>query len=73
MRTKTEGGVKAHVLEEFCDLSQNEQITNSVKSVLPDHLLLCHLRVERVSVDVRGMALVWNVVPKYAILTALDN
>lgn len=44
----------AHFLQEVCSLSQDERIADPVKPVLPDHLLLRHLRVERIRVNVRG-------------------
>ena len=45
--------MKAHLLEEFCSLSQDERIADSMKPIFPNLPLLCHLRVERVGVDVR--------------------
>jgi len=51
---QTEKGVKVHLLKEFCSLPQNERIADSVEPILPDHLLLRHLRVERIRVDIRG-------------------
>ena len=50
------GRSKAYFLEEFCSLAQNERIADPVESVLPDHLLLRHLRIERIGVDMRGYA-----------------
>jgi len=54
VRTSTEDGEKAYFLEEFRGLPQDERIANPVKPVLPDHLLLRHLRIEWIGVDMRG-------------------
>ena len=70
---RVDGRAKTHFLKELGSLLAGERTADLTDPFLLDCHFLCYLRGKRMCVGTRGIPLVWNVVPRYAMLMVPGN